>query len=185
MGIVGLMSRATGNLAGLAIWKSSRSETTPPSRSKHGWSRPSGRPLHLRRPGRPSRLDTPMRCYDRAGSPFTVSVWVLRHPAERSGMRKRVTRRAAILWVIGALLPCIPVQADTPSSKTGTVTSRPEGRSGDWLVGGTTFKATSVTQVDEARGPAVVDSCVTVRYVVSDGTNLALKVGTEDKEACQ
>ena len=63
----------------------------------------------------------------------------------------------------------------------GILQSRPAGKVGNWVVGGTTFVATSRTHLDREEGPLAVGTCVKVRF---SGTNTAVEIDSEPASDC-
>lgn len=64
---------------------------------------------------------------------------------------------------------------------TGTLESRPEGKTGTWVIGGRKVEATAKTQLEAEYGPIVVGGCVVVEY---EGKLVAF-IKSEEKEQCR
>ncbi len=67
---------------------------------------------------------------------------------------------------------------------TGIITSRPEGKTGTWTIGGRDFSASRRTELDTENGPLVVDACAKVKYERRDGVDVARKIKREEAEKC-
>ena len=72
-------------------------------------------------------------------------------------------------------------------SMTGVISSRPEtgAPDADWVIGDTTFRATSVTQFDESQAALEEGGCAEVSYFVDNGgINQALMIAGRTADQC-
>lgn len=63
----------------------------------------------------------------------------------------------------------------------GPLESRPEGKTGTWVIEGRQVEVTDKTEIEEEFGPFVVGACIEVEY---EG-KLVKKVTTEQKKRCR
>jgi hypothetical protein len=76
---------------------------------------------------------------------------------------------------------CQPSQ-DPSSEASGVVISFPQELVGTWLVGTTTYTATSNTRFEQEHGPFFVGGCVDVKYV--SATHEAIEIATAETQEC-
>ena len=77
------------------------------------------------------------------------------------------------------------VQASDDAKTTGIVQSMPSsGLIGDWVIGGTTYRTTASSEIEESNGPFAVGACVEVEYA-TDSTPFGVnKLATQDASKC-
>jgi len=86
------------------------------------------------------------------------------------------------------LLLLIPLAASADSDYGlewyGTLTSRPAGTVGTWVVGTMSFQATGNTWLSTEHGVPTAGSCVNVHYITSNGVNYATEIDSEPAYKC-
>jgi hypothetical protein len=99
-------------------------------------------------------------------------------------VRRWIRVFAGIVAVLAAAPALGKRGRDGRAEVRGIVASRPEGRSGEWVVGGRAFVADSRTELDTSEGPLAVGACAKVRYVRADGTDVAIEIDSEPARDC-
>ncbi|MFQ5611732.1 MAG: DUF5666 domain-containing protein [Anaerolineae bacterium] len=89
----------------------------------------------------------------------------------------------AIILILVSLTP-LAARADDGPEWTGTLTSRPAGVTGTWVIGGLSFEANAGTLIEEEHGPLNTGACAEVKYYTSGGTNIATKIESQESYKC-
>ena len=85
--------------------------------------------------------------------------------------------------LLGLLVPFAARASDGPEW-VGTITSRPDGTVGDWLIGGRTFSGTAATRTQTEHGPLTVGACADVKYYISGTTNILTEIDSQAPYKC-
>ncbi|RME43010.1 MAG: hypothetical protein D6796_13630 [Caldilineae bacterium] len=100
---------------------------------------------------------------------------------------KNYGKFAGILALLAVLfvLPFAAQADDNGMEWTGTISSRPAGVAGTWVIGGISFTANASTQLEQEHGRTLnVGDCAQVNYYVSGGQKIATKISAEDAYKC-
>ncbi len=85
--------------------------------------------------------------------------------------------------LLGLLVPFAARASDGPEW-VGTITSRPNGTVGDWLIGGRTFSGTAATRIQTEHGPVIVGACADVKYYIRGTANILTEVDSQAAYKC-
>ncbi|NNJ09531.1 hypothetical protein EKD04_004245 [Chloroflexales bacterium ZM16-3] len=99
-------------------------------------------------------------------------------------MRHRITAASILtLALLGLLIPLAARASDGPEW-LGTISSRPSGTTGDWIIGGRTFSANAATRIKEEHGPLSSGTCTEVKYYISGAANIATEIDSQEPYKC-
>ena len=87
---------------------------------------------------------------------------------------------SVMVFSMGTFLLASPISYAS-EEYTGTLESRPKGKTGTWVIGGRQVEATDKTQLEAEYGPIVVGGCVVVEY---EGKRVAF-IKSEEKGKCR
>lgn len=82
--------------------------------------------------------------------------------------------------LLSALILGLPVASHADEDFYGKIETRPDGKVGQWIIGGKAVNATADTELDEDAGPHTVGACVEVE--IEDG--VVEEIETENMRKC-
>ena len=82
--------------------------------------------------------------------------------------------------LMSALMFALPVASHADDDFYGKIESRPDGKVGQWMIGGKAVNATAETELDEDNGVHKVGACVEVE--IEDG--IVEEIETENMMKC-
>lgn len=86
-----------------------------------------------------------------------------------------------IFILLSALMLALPITGHADDDFYGKIESRPDGKVGQWLIGGKAVNATAETELDEDNGVHNVGACVEVE--IDDG--VVEEIETENMRKCE
>ncbi len=103
---------------------------------------------------------------------------------------RRIGRLALVAMIVGFLALSGLFAGQALAEEThdneheGRIESRPDGKEGEWKIGGRSFQGMDDTEVLEDAGPLEMKTCVELRYEVEDDTAYLIKIRSRDDSKC-
>lgn len=85
-----------------------------------------------------------------------------------------------LFLLLSAGMLALPLASQAGEDFYGKIETRPDGKVGQWVIGGKAVNATAETELDEDAGPHAVGACVEVE--VEDG--VVEEIETENMKKC-
>ncbi|MEI7646344.1 MAG: DUF5666 domain-containing protein [Chloroflexales bacterium] len=99
-------------------------------------------------------------------------------------MRHRfISTTILTIALLGMLIPLTARASDGPEW-IGTVTSRPAGTVGNWVIGGRTFSANAATWIQQEHGTLTTGACADVKYYISGTLNIITEIDSQQAYKC-